>query len=421
MRRLVTTLAALGLVLAAATSAAAQTSTTKPATTKPATTKPSKTAPPAGGAARGVTDTTIKVGGLGYSFVYGGADIGAKARFQRANDAGGVNGRTIDYLGFTDDGGDPNAGTAAATKLVQQDGVFAVVPTVTPDLSASSYLVGQKVPYFGWALSSNFCGNRFGFGVTGCPVPKNATSNAWPLLISKALPNGATGRAVAIVTENTPSGQYDIGALSAAANSVKLRVAYAKPSLTAPATPDYDAVAKEVLTSNNGTIPDAVFVLGGPSNVLGMQNALGANGYLGLFTNQIEYSPNLVAPAVNAIVYTQTAPTETVADNAAMQQVATDVQKVAPDQPIDQSVLAGYWSADLFLAAVQKAGKNLTAASLEKAANTKFTYEVADTVGPTTFPAAHSLPTPCGALVSSNGTAYAVKVPYTCGRVVPIK
>ncbi|HEY3670135.1 MAG TPA: ABC transporter substrate-binding protein [Acidimicrobiia bacterium] len=416
-----TTLAALGLVLAAATSAAAQTSTTKPATTKPATTKPSKTAPPAGGAARGVTDTTIKVGGLGYSFVYGGADIGAKARFQRANDAGGVNGRTIDYLGFTDDGGDPNAGTAAATKLVQQDGVFAVVPTVTPDLSASSYLVGQKVPYFGWALSSNFCGNRFGFGVTGCPVPKNATSNAWPLLISKALPNGATGRAVAIVTENTPSGQYDIGALSAAANSVKLRVAYAKPSLTAPATPDYDAVAKEVLTSNNGTIPDAVFVLGGPSNVLGMQNALGANGYLGLFTNQIEYSPNLVAPAVNAIVYTQTAPTETVADNAAMQQVATDVQKVAPDQPIDQSVLAGYWSADLFLAAVQKAGKNLTAASLEKAANTKFTYEVADTVGPTTFPAAHSLPTPCGALVSSNGTAYAVKVPYTCGRVVPIK
>ena len=184
---------------------------------------------------------------------------------------------------------------------------------------------------------------------------------------------------------------------------------------------DYDAVAKEVLTSNNGALPDAVFVLGGPSNVLGMQNALSANGYLGLFTNQIEYSPNLVAPAVNAIVYTQTAPTETVVANKAMQQLVTDVKKVAPDQPIDQSVLAGYWSADLFLAAVQKAGKNLTSASLEKAANTKFTYEVEDTVGPTTFPAAHSLPTPCGALVSSNGTAYAVKVPYTCGRVVKIK
>ena len=104
-----------------------------------------------------------------------------------------------------------------------------------------------------------------------------------------------------------------------------------------------------------------------------------------------------------------------------MAQLVADVQKVAPGTPIDQSVIAGYWSADLFLAAVQKAGKNLTAASLVKEANTKFTYEVPDTVGPTTFPAAHSLPTPCGALVASNGTAYAVKVPYTCGRVVAVE
>ena len=367
-----------------------------------------------------MTDTSIRVGGLGYSAVYGGADVGAKARFQRANDAGGVNGRTIEYLGFDDDGGDPAAGSAAAQKLVEQDGVFAVVPTVTPDLAASTYLVEQKVPYFGWALSSNFCGTRYGFGFTGCPVPKNATSNAWPLLISKLLPTGAKGRAVAIVAENTPSGQYDVGALSAAATSVKFRVAYAKTSLAAPSTPDYDAVAKEVMTSNNGGIPDAVFVLGGASNVFGMQQALIANGYLGLFTNQLQYAPNLVAPAVSAIVLTQTAPVETAAENPAMQQLVTDVQKVAPDQPIDQSVIAGYWSADLFLAAVQKAGKNPTPASLDRAANRKFTYAVPNTVGPTVFPAAHSLPTPCGALVSSNGTAYAVKVPYTCGRVVPI-
>jgi hypothetical protein len=223
------------------------------------------------------------------------------------------------------------------------------------------------------------------------------------------------------VAENTPSGEYDVGALSAAATSAQFTIAYAKTSLTAPATPDYNAVAKEVLASKQGTSPDAVFVLGSASNVVGMQQALTANGFLGLFTNQIQYSPNLVAPAVGAIVYTQTAPTETVTANAAMQQLVTDVQKVAPDQPIDQSVLAGYWSADLFLAAVQKAGKRLTTASLEKAANKKFTYVVPDTVGPTTFPAAHSLPTPCGALVSSSGTAYVVKVPYTCGRVVPIK
>jgi ABC-type branched-subunit amino acid transport system substrate-binding protein len=414
VKRVVIAVAVLALVAAAASTAAAQTTTTTPATTSPP-------APGASGVVRGVPPTWITVGGLGYSYLYGGADIGAKARFQRANDSGGVNGRTIEYLGFNDDGAVGTAGEAAAKKLVEQDGVFAVVPTVTPDLSASSYLVQQKIPYFGWALSSNFCGNQYGFGFTGCPVPKNATSNAWPLLISKVFPQGASGRAVAIVAENTPSGQYDVGALSAAAKSVKLRVAYAKTSLVAPSTPDYNAVAKEVMASNNGNIPDAIFVLGGASNVLGMQQALTTNGYLGLFTNQIEYAPDLVAPAVGAIVLTQTAPVETAGENPAMQQLVADVQKVAPGTPVDQSVIAGYWSADLFLAAVQKAGKKLTPASLVKATNTKFTYEVENTVGPTTFPAAHSVPAPCGALVASNGTAYAVKVPYTCGRVVPIK
>jgi ABC-type branched-subunit amino acid transport system substrate-binding protein len=402
----------LTIVLAAASTAGAQ-STTTPPTTAPAA--------PGAGAVRGVTPTTIKVGGVGQSFLYGGANIGARARFQRANASGGVNGRTIDYIGFTDDGGVGATGTTAAQKLVEQDGVFAVVPVVTPDFAASSYLVKQHVPYFGWALSSNFCGNRDGFGFTGCPVPEDATSNAWPLLISKMFPTGSTSGAVAIVAEDTPSGNYEVATLSAAAKSVKLRVAYAKTSLATPATADYNAIAREVVTSNGGSIPNAVFVVGGPSNVYGMQQALSANGYLGLFTNRIGYAPNLVAPAASTVVFTQTAPTESASTNAAMQQLVDDVHRIAPDQPIDQGVIAGYWSADLFLAALQKAGKNLTPATLVSAANRKFTYEVPNTVGPTTFPAAHAVPTPCGALVASDGSTYSVKVPYTCGRVVRVK
>lgn len=407
--------AALTLVVATAGVAAAQSTTTARSTA------PSTTAAATTPTVRGVTATSIKVSGVGYSYLYGGADVGARARFQRANDSGGVDGRTIDYLGFADDGGDPTAGTNALKKAVEQDGAFAIVPAVTPNLAGASYLTGAKVPYFGWALSSDFCGNSYGFGFTGCPVPANFTSDAWPLLVSKAFPNGARGRAVAIVAESTPSGKYQVAALSAAAKSVKFRVAYGDTPLGVPATADYGAVAKAVLSSNDGHAPDAIFLLGGPSNVVGMEQAITASGYLGLVTNQIQYAPNLVAPAVNALVFTQTAPTESAASNAAMQQLVADVQKIAPDQPIDPGVIAGYWSADLFLAAVRKAGKQLTTGSLLRAANRKFTYQVADTVGPTTFPGAHALPTPCGALVSSNGTAYAVKVPYSCGRVVPIK
>jgi ABC-type branched-subunit amino acid transport system substrate-binding protein len=419
---------ALTVVLAAtAMTAGAQSgdSSTSTTTAPTATTAPGSagapTSRPAAGATRGVTATSIKVAGLGDAALYGGADVGARARFQRANDAGGVNGRTIEYGGFTDDGGDPAAGTTAATKLVDDNQVFAVVPTVTPDLAASKFLVQQKVPYFGWALSSDFCGNAYGFGFTGCLLPEDVTSNAWGVLVRKVFGAQSSGRTAAIVTENSPYGQYEVKALTAGVTSARIKVVYEKASLGLPATADFNALAKEVLASNNGKSPDSVFVVGNVSNVLGMQNALRDAGFLAIFTNQLEYAPNLVAPAIGAMVVTQSAPVESASTNKAMAQLVTDVQKVAPNQPIDQSVIAGYWSADLFLAAVKRAGKNLTAASLLKAANRNFTYQVKDTVGPTVFPAAHSVPTPCGALVGTNGTAYAVKVPYTCGRVVPVK
>jgi branched-chain amino acid transport system substrate-binding protein len=431
MRRRLPVVVSLALALVLATSvvtAGAQSdgtdgaaTTTAPADGAPATTVPATGAPAAG--TRGVTATSIKVGGLAHSFLYGDADIGAKARFQRANDAGGVNGRTIDYLGLTDDGGDPNLDAQAAAKVVEQDQVFAVVPTVTPDLSGAKYLVRQQVPYFGWALSSNFCGNEYGFGFNGCLVSKGVTSNAWGVLVAKAFAAAKVKgtKAAAILTENTPSGQYQLASLTAGLRSAKLKVVYAQTSLAVPATADYGAVAKAVLTSNGGKAPESVFVVGNISNVLGVQQALRTAGFLGVFTNQLEYAPDLVAPSAGAFVMLQTAPPESAATNPAIAQMVADVQKVAPGQPVTQALMAGYWSADLFLAAVQKAGKNLTTARLLKAVNTKFTYKVAKTVGPTTFPAAHSQPSPCGALVTSNGTAYAVNVPYTCGAVVPVK
>jgi len=411
-------LAASVVAAGAQSDGADSTTTVPPATSVPATSAPATSAPVG---TRAVTATSITVGGLGYSFLYGDADIGAKARFQRANDAGGVNGRTIDYLGFTDDGGDPNLGTQAATKLVEQDHVFAVVPTITPDLSSAKYLVQQKVPYFGWALSSNFCGNAYGFGFSGCLVSKGVTSNAWGVLVAKAFGAAKGGKSAAILAENTSSGRYQLTSLRAALRSAKLEVVYGKASLAVPATPDYGAVLEEVLASNGGQAPDSVFVVGNISNVLGVQQALRAAGFIGVFTNQLEYAPELVAPSGGAFVMLQTAPTESADSNPAIAQMVADVQKAAPGQPITQGVMAGYWSADLFLAAVKKAGKRLTTASLLKAANTKFTYKVKNTVGPTRFPAAHSRPTPCGALVTSNGTAYAVNVPYTCGAVVPVK
>ena len=127
---------------------------------------------------RGVTPTSIKVGGLGDALLYSGADVGAKARFTRENTAGGVNGRTFDYVGSPRRPGRRRHQPARRPRnSSRQDQVFAVVPTVTPDLGAVKVLADQKVPYFGWAISSNFCGNVYGFGFTGCLFPPGARTH----------------------------------------------------------------------------------------------------------------------------------------------------------------------------------------------------------------------------------------------------
>src|SRR4029077_2459406 len=129
----------------------------------------------ASGVATGVTSNSITVEGVvtktsqaGYSFA--DSDLGAKALFKEVNDAGGVNGRKINYLGAKDDAGDPSQGPGLARAIVQQDKAFAVVPVVSA-VFQPTYLVQQQIPFFGWGINPAFCNNDFGFGLNGCVVP----------------------------------------------------------------------------------------------------------------------------------------------------------------------------------------------------------------------------------------------------------
>ncbi len=372
--------------------------------------------------ARGVTATTITVGGLGPLARYGTANLGARARFERANRAGGVHGRTIVYLGMRDDGGSADGNRQAAETLVRGDRVFAVVPVVTPDLGAATDLVANQVPYFGRAVSSNFCGNRWGFSFTGCTFPPGGsiTTDIWGVLVQQAFGEAAAGRTAAVVSESSESGQYFLTTVAAGLAAADLAVVSGTTSLPNPAVADYRALAQQILTSNQGGAPDAVFVMASYANVAQLRQALRDAGYLGVFTNTVEYEPDLVASSTGSFVLSPTAAVESAPDNPAMAQLVADVHALVADAPIDQSVIAGYWSADLFLAAVERAGRNLTPPRLVRRANTGFTYRVKGAVGPVRFPAAHTEPVPCAPQVQSTGTAYRVALPYRCGSVVDV-
>lgn len=108
------------------------------------------------GAEVGVTDTTIKIGGVmlitGPIAQYGTAAAdGIIIYIKYINEMGGINGRKIDLI-MEDDGYDPVRSLAAAKKLVERDKVFAIITTSgTPQTH-------QIVPYFGRENIPSFSG-----------------------------------------------------------------------------------------------------------------------------------------------------------------------------------------------------------------------------------------------------------------------
>ncbi len=182
-----------------------------------------------------------------------------------------------------------------------------------------------------------------------------------------------------------------------------------------PATPpgDYSPYVNELLTSNNGKPPDTIFVVTSVNNTEKLPGALTAAGFKGVLTNAVLYDPRAVGLMKANSVFTQfDLPVDTT--NPSMQQIVANLQAVGgPNLTITQGMLASYFSADAFVAALKKTGKNLTPEAFAKAI-ANFTYQIPGIVGPTKYPAARVQGAPCGTLAYSDGTAWSIQTPYGC-------
>lgn len=385
-----------------------------------------------GSSVRGVTDDSIKVGGIvsmttasGYSKK--DTDLGAKARFDRANAEGGVNGRKIDYLGAEDDGQDPAKNLAAARKLVQQDKVFAVAPMSSVTFSGADFLQKQKVPTFGWGTLPSFCGPTYIYGFGGCmvPMPGGTISQTWPEGL-KHVTGGSKGRSVAILANDNDAGTFAIRTYKQSFASAGYKVTFAKASVPATSVPsDWSAYTKEMLRSDGGKAPDVVVsVMQTPYNI-GLFTAVKRTGFKGVLTDPTDYDPGLLAKsatkqALDGVhVLLSFEPFES--STSAMKQFKADIKKAAggKDVPLNMHMMTGYMSADLFLAVAAKAGKNLTVASFQKAAD-GFS-DSGTMVGSRELPRGQQESFGCGALVQLKGGAYRVSSPFKCYDPIPFK
>ncbi|MEV7194708.1 ABC transporter substrate-binding protein [Streptomyces sp. NPDC093510] len=384
-----------------------------------------------GGSVRGVTEDSIKVGGIvsmttasGYSKK--DTDLGAKARFDRAYAEGGVHGRKIDYLGAEDDGQDPGKNLAAARKLVQRDKVFAISPMSSVTFSGADFLQKQKVPTFGWGTVPPFCGPTYMYGFGGCmvPMPGGTITQSWPEGLKKVM-GGSRGRSVAILANDNDAGTFAIRTYKQSFAAAGYKVTYAKPTVPATSVPsDWSAYTKEILRSDGGKAPDAVVsVMQTPYNI-GLFTAVKRAGFKGVITDPTDYDPGLLAKSatrkaldgVHILLSFQ--PFEQ--DTADMRRFKADIRKAAGEEvPLNMHMMTGYMSADLFLAIAEKAGRDLTVESFQKAADG---YSDSGTmVGDRRLPDGRKESFGCGALVQLKGGKYTVSSPFECYEPIPFK
>jgi ABC-type branched-subunit amino acid transport system substrate-binding protein len=242
-----------------------------------------------------------------------------------------------------------------------------------------------------------------------------------PAAGAKALGKDPKGLTVAIIAEDTDAARSGLGTLGTAAQSLGMKVVYSKGVVPAPPATvgDFTPFSQAIMTSNNGGPPDIVIILfASIPSTLGLQGTLQAAGFKGPIENTQTYDPQLAAPSKGGSVYVQFGAFETANTVPGVKQMVDDLKKA--DAPLGVLSAVGYLSADMFIAALKKTGKNLTIDAFQKAAS-KLQYNVNKTAGPTSFPKDRVQPGVCGTLVTSNGTGYDVTVPYFCGEAVKAK
>jgi branched-chain amino acid transport system substrate-binding protein len=359
----------------------------------------------------GVARTTVTVGGLVPDGPDGQqADLGARARFERANRAGRVHGRTIEYRGSV-----PVSDAVAVDTLARES--FAVVPAI--GLTDAATTLGRAgVPFVGSASSAEWQGSTHGFGITGSAVSElGAQPNpAWGDQLT-ALLGTAAGKTVAVVTDDpraaSPPSTRRVprpAALEDAGFTV------APTIVVAPAAPpeEIQATAASLLAQN----PAVVLVLAASETVVGLRQELATLGFTGtVATQDILYQPAFPSVGAGLTILVTIAPTES--GTAAIRRLTDDVRALDPAIVITPAVAEGYFAADFFLRVLARAGRDLTAKRFLAVANGgRFTYAVPRTIGRSSWPAMHTRPIPCGALVQGDGTEYVVAEPYRCSRTV---
>jgi ABC-type branched-subunit amino acid transport system substrate-binding protein len=362
---------------------------------------------------RGYDGTTMRVAGVGGLSNFAGADLGAQARFKRANDTNEL-GYQIEYLEFADDKNDPATATSEIRRLVTQEKVFAIVP----DLSAvnpGAYLNAQHVPYVGWAFDATYCTQRpstelYGFGYDGCLVPNNPPlmPNLFaPLYTYVSSKTGKKKPSIVLFSSDTASGS-NASNFAYAAKGAGFDVVYARGVIPTTAS-DYTPYVQQWMNADHGGPPDAMYCML-TVQCLGIWDALKAAGFKGTFQTSL-YNDLLLKPLAGTVASNA----YDASPNAGLKQLESDLEALKPGTKVSSLNASAYFAADMFMQALKTVGTNVTPEAVQQALAHQ-TWEIKGFAGPTKYPASTVVATPiCSMLLEdTDGTKWEPVVPYKC-------
>jgi ABC-type branched-subunit amino acid transport system substrate-binding protein len=374
-----------------------------------------------GSSVRGFDGKTLKTGGLGLASNFGGDDVGTEARFKRANDTNELKGITLEYVGFADDKADPATALAEARRLVTQEGVFAIVPDLSP-VNPGEYFNTEHVPYVGWAFDKTYCSapkpskKLYGFGYSGCLVPDDppyVSDNYAGLYAYVSEKTGKKAPTVASFSNDNESGKLSTEQQSVGLAGAGFDVVYKKANVPMT-TSDYTPYVQELLSSADGDQPDVINCLV-TTQCIPIWQALDAAGFEGTFFHPV-FTDLLVKQlegTLSRAAYNTSGP--------AFEQMRSDFEAVDPDSSISSGSAAAYFGADMFIQAVKQVLKQggkqkLTPEAVQKVLS-RITWEIPDLAGPVEYPKASvvSYPT-CSTLLESDGTQWSQVRPYECSE-----
>jgi ABC-type branched-subunit amino acid transport system substrate-binding protein len=431
-QKLIGVLAALVLVAAACGSSKKSTSSgTTPTTSGGSAT----TAGASSGPVRGVTATSITVGCVGELQSFPGMDDGIKARLERENRNGGVNGRTFKIIPCLDDNSDGTTNLNEVKQVVEKDSAYTVMATSADFLPASSdYLAAQKVPFFGWGFQPGYClANQYGFSFNGCLSGIFSPAVTDPVLNTALMEPfiqqlGRPANQISLYIASAANDTGKAGLEQYVPLAQKLGVKY-QGEVDVPAggtVTDFSPYVSKIMAGN----PDVVMVSTDFQTAPGLTAALKAAGYKGLIYNYVAYIPGLLAaPGSQKLAAaldgtyanTQFPPAESGGDG--ITQFQSDLKAVGVNSGITQGNTIGYWSADLFVQMLKAVGPNLNPDNFTSVVNSNFKTNPPATggLGPLSFPDGHSHPAPCAAFVKVQGTQFVVTQPFKCYQNIPAK